>query len=58
MDITPTPEFQQAFRTVMKAEPTPANVINCIRNQPELYRKVEEEVTRIRFHLRETSTGC
>lgn len=47
MDITPTPEFQQAFKTVVELECTPSNVITCLREHPELYVAVLEEHVRI-----------
>ena len=46
MDISPTPEFQQAFKKVVELECTPFNVITCIREHPELYEEALREFAR------------
>jgi hypothetical protein len=46
MNIEPTQEYQDAFRTVTGLEPTPANVLAILRHT-DLGDAVHEELARI-----------
>ena len=42
MNITPTPEFQRAFKFVTGLECSPENLVTAIRENPDLFQQVRE----------------
>ena len=47
MNVGPSKEFQQAFRTVTGMEPTPGNVISAMQNDERLTAAIHEELMRL-----------
>ena len=47
MNVGPSKEFQQAFRTVTGMEPTPGNVISAMQNDERLTAAIHKELARI-----------